>query len=646
MKENIKINFSYIIFSIVFICCIFGIFYAKLPQVVNEKAYDVLANVKFKDAPKSKSVTIVKIDNKSIEQIGQWPWSRLIVSQLISEIVSSHPASLGMDIIFSEQDRTSPKHFEDFYKTTLGINADLSSIPKNLWDNDVIFANQIARSNVVTSVIAANIPTASSCKPNLFIKSNGKFDEIIQADYFTCNISLVQEKTKNLGFINASPSLDGLLRKYSIAYRFGDSLVPSLGVAMLKSLDPSITYKKSNSYFGANSLKYLNHTIKTNKNAKVLNYLHSADKFNSISVIDVLRGEYDKSLISGKFIVLGTTAIGLSDFYSAQGGGKVSGLYTHASFIDNVINDRILYTSGFMNFLAYFLAFFLLVVSTFLVSKKYYVKAGLILVCSAITAVIITLALMSYGVYFPIGLFITPFLASYVLILFFLSYILQKEEKEFIKQLENIRSSITSNMMTMVETRDFETGNHIVRTKEYAKTLANYLYKNTPYKSLLDEKKIDNIYEAAPLHDIGKIGISDVILKKPGRLLDEEMEIMKSHPKIGYDIINQTMKNSNFDNSFLEVASNIAYTHHEKWDGNGYPRGLKGDEIPLEGRIVAMADVYDALTSRRCYKGAFGFEESEKIILESKGTHFDPTLVDAFVVLKDKFKSIAEELAD
>lgn len=200
-------------------------------------------------------------------------------------------------------------------------------------------------------------------------------------------------------------------------------------------------------------------------------------------------------------------------------------------------------------------------------------------------------------------------------------------------------------LTSLLEARDNETGNHIRRTQTYVKALAEYLKSNPKYSAQLDDNTITLLYKSAPLHDIGKVGVPDVILHKPGPLDDEEWAIMKKHPEYG----NQAIKKSEEHfgtNTFLHYAREIAYTHHEKWNGTGYPQGLKGSEIPLSGRLMALADVYDALISKRVYKPAFSHDRAVGVILEGKGTHFDPDIVDAFVELQSEFQDIAYRFSD
>jgi len=190
-----------------------------------------------------------------------------------------------------------------------------------------------------------------------------------------------------------------------------------------------------------------------------------------------------------------------------------------------------------------------------------------------------------------------------------------------------------------------ETGGHIKRTQNYVKALAQHLKDHPRFRNELNDETIELLYISAPLHDVGKIGVRDHVLMKPGKLTDEEFEIMKKHTKFGHDALHITEQKLG-KSSFLRYAREIAFSHQEKWDGSGYPQGLKGDEIPISGRLMALADVYDALISKRVYKPPFPHEKAVSIIMEGKETHFDPDIVDAFIKLENTFRNIALTFAD
>ncbi|MEO5332253.1 MAG: two-component system response regulator [Magnetococcus sp. YQC-5] len=201
-------------------------------------------------------------------------------------------------------------------------------------------------------------------------------------------------------------------------------------------------------------------------------------------------------------------------------------------------------------------------------------------------------------------------------------------------------------MASLAETRDSDTGNHIRRTQFYVKILAEKLKTNQRFSATLSDYYITMLFKSAPLHDIGKVGIPDRILLKPGRFEPHEFEIMKTHTTLGRDAIQHAEEQLGMNVEFLQMAKEIALSHQEKWDGSGYPGGLVGDHIPLSARLMAVADVYDALISRRVYKQGMPHEKAVSIIAEGKGNHFDPDIVDAFMELQEEFRIIAKRYGD
>jgi putative two-component system response regulator len=201
-------------------------------------------------------------------------------------------------------------------------------------------------------------------------------------------------------------------------------------------------------------------------------------------------------------------------------------------------------------------------------------------------------------------------------------------------------------MTALAQTRDAETGNHIRRTQHYVRALSMALRTHPRFRHFLTAQNIDVLFKSAPLHDLGKIGIPDRILLKPGKFDASEMEIMKTHTTLGRDAIEYAESLLGQGLGFLSVAKEIAYSHQEKWDGSGYPQGLAGDAIPVSARLMALADVYDAVISRRIYKPGMSHEKAAQIILTGRGKHFDPDVVDAFLSIVDEFKAIAIRFAD
>ena len=210
-----------------------------------------------------------------------------------------------------------------------------------------------------------------------------------------------------------------------------------------------------------------------------------------------------------------------------------------------------------------------------------------------------------------------------------------REIREQSEQMVQMQESVIDGMATLIESRDGNTGEHVRNTKRYVSMMVQYMYDHHMHMDEIDPDYMTQICNAAPLHDVGKIMISDMILNKPGRFTPEEFAVMQTHSEIGGNIVKDVLGNST-DPDLIQMSSDVAHYHHEKWDGTGYPNGLKGEEIPLSARIMAVADVFDALVSKRVYKDAMSIEEAYSILVKDAGTHFDPELVQVFVAIKDQ----------
>lgn len=226
------------------------------------------------------------------------------------------------------------------------------------------------------------------------------------------------------------------------------------------------------------------------------------------------------------------------------------------------------------------------------------------------------------------------------------NHYLESEVERRVQEVAALQDVTIHAMASLAETRDSETGNHIRRTSHYLKALAEQVRHLPRFRDFLTDKTIELLFKTAPLHDIGKVGIPDHILLKPGRFEPHEMAIMKTHTTLGRDAILAAERELGIEVDFLKYAKEIAYSHHEKWDGTGYPQGLAGEQIPISARLMALADVYDALISCRIYKDGMRHEDAVKIIAEGRGTHFDADIVDAFLRIQHEFQAISSRYAD
>ena len=289
--------------------------------------------------------------------------------------------------------------------------------------------------------------------------------------------------------------------------------------------------------------------------------------------------------------------------------------------------------------ISYVVSMVFLIVSMFFVGRRYKKR-------DAVTVVMIVVVMAAGVLPLILGKIYTDYLgigiSACMCYIYYNDLVQQDNKRELVlrqKKLTDMQDRIISGMANIIENRDIETGGHVSRTSAYVKTLAEDARKDGVYKDLLTDRFTDMLYMLAPMHDIGKISISDEILKKPGRLTAEEYEEMKKHASAGGALVRSVL-NGITDEEYVMFAADIATYHHERWDGKGYPEGLSGEDIPLSARITAFADVFDALVSKRCYKEPVSADEAFRIIEEESGSHFDPNLAKVFISHKEDFIKI------
>ena len=592
----------------------FSFYYSDIIKNIDYEIYDATTMLvaKIQPAEDASYTVIVDIDAKSIHKSGQWPWSRAKQAELIDKISAMNPSAIGVNIFFPEVDKENP----------------------------FVLTKAIQQSRSVLSVyFQESFYTAPHCQ-NLSYRNN-IFTDIAtkyNAPAILCNHQLMQEHIMDYGFINASVDSDGFFRRMPLFMGHNYNIFPSFGLAILLSLDRDIIIENSSQF------SILNHRVKMCLDSSVL-LDFSTIKPKTISAIDLLDGHVAFSELQGKIVILGSTVIGLSPTYLVTTHKNFSNIRLHTTLIDNILNDALHIQPEHEKKLNILFSFFLSMVILFLLIKRCYLSILMLTFTIIPLSFIWSLFCYFNGVYISIGYFLAPF-GSYFFMIALLFIIINVQEKQkFYEELRQSHSSTVESLSLMVAMRDDETGEHLRRTKNYIKILAEHLHKKGLYPEVLNPDYILYLYEAAPLHDIGKMGISDKILKKPGRYTPQEYEIMKAHPLLAKNVIEKVMKHYD-KNIFLNVAYNIAYYHHERWDGKGYPTGLKEEAIPLEAQLMSIADVYDALISKRCYKEEYAYEEAESIIIKGRGTAFNPVIVDAFLELKGNFREIAERYKD
>ena len=589
-------------------------------------------------ASNSPTTIIVDIDDRSLNYLGQWPWPRIIEAKLINIINLQYPSAIGVNILFPELDRTSPKNIRKFYRDVFGIDVNLNG--NNLIeDNDERLIISIKNANGVLPIYFSNdLNLNNNCK-NLTYKNNILKD--ISTDFkatsILCNHQKLQESVKEFGFINISADIDGIFRRVNLFVKYRDRVFPSFALAVLMSID-------NIDILGSSSFKILNHKVEMDRDSSVLiNFNITPPKV--LSVVDILNGKISYNEFLGKIVLIGSSITAIDQSYKLSNGRSVTSSMISGYLIENILNNSLIVQPTLFKKINILISTILLFLVVILLIKRCYIAILAIFFTVILLILPYTYRFFLENIYVSIGYLLVPFIFHFFIINLFFIFINIKDRNRFYRELMKSHSATVESIALVSAIRDDETGEHLKRTKIYVKELACYLFEKKQYTHILNRKYIDLIYQAAPLHDIGKLGIPDSILKKPTRLTKSEYEIMKQHPILAKDAIEKAMRYYD-KNDFLNIAYNIAYYHHERWDGKGYPVGLKGDEIPLEAQLMAIADVYDALVTKRCYKDKFSFEEAEKIIVDGANTHFNPLLVEAFIALKDRFREIAIEYRD
>ncbi len=625
-----------------------------LTDFLHYRFYDLLLSA---NRGESSSIpVIVDIDEKSLKQYGQWPWPRYRIATLIDRLRNLGVLSIGLDMLFAEEDRASIHSIRKDLSRDFGVNLDFREVPQGLRDNDERLAKALLGSSVVLGYqfLFDEDSESETCLLHPIQVSelgNGEAERnprpFIQAQGVSCNLRIFSEAAAGSGFFNISPETDGILRRVPLIMEHKGKLYPSLALGtLMKAFGASDILLKTEKR-GEASL-YLNQIAipLTSTGSLLIRFRGKGRTFSYVSAADILANRIPDGKMKGKIVFVGTSASGLKELKPTPFDPVFPGVEVHATVVDNILMRDFISRPQWAAGLESLAVLVFGLISTLILAWS---GAGLSSLLLGVAGIAVWQA--SVWVFRNEGVFISPVLPLIVLVCNFsiLTFVRfwQEEQrvKERTRELARVQEATIESMSSLTETRDPGTGEHIRRTQNYVRLLAEHLKNQPRFSPFLDEETIELLCRSAPLHDIGKVGVSDRILLKPGRLTDQEFEEMKRHTVYGRDTIQAAERNLG-KTSFLRIAREITYTHHERWDGTGYPEGLKGEQIPVPGRLMALADSYDALTSQRVYKAGICHEKAVDIIIEEKGSHFDPAVVDAFLEVKEKFRQIALEYAD
>lgn len=627
---------------------------------INLKIYDYY--LLLSRAPASADAPlIVNIDEKSLEEYGQWPWPRFLIAELLEKIRLDEPLAVGVDIMFSEPDRTSLAKIYKNIEKHFDVNiTEAQKIPEHLRDNDSLLADVLRKGNFATSLYFTFDEQTShhSCTVyplNISTQYVGKAtvepEFLLQANGVICNLPIFGQAVTRNGFINVEADSDGILRRAPLLMKYQGKFYPHLSLAtLIAALHPETLLFKISQH-GPSGLVLDDRFIPLDKKGNLAVNLRAPTgsftrAFEYVSAADLLNGNVPEKKFTNKIVFLGASAAGLNDLHHMPGDYVFPGVEFHAHIVDNILSKSFLRSPQWATG-----AELIIIIMTGLTVAFLFFRFGAWI---ALLTFIISGTGLFYGsklLFSFSGIFLSPLYPILVLLFnFFLIYPLKlyRSERRRRKKKEEIalmQEAILEIITALTEARDQETGGHIRRTQGYIQIMAVALQKTEKYKKVLTPEEIEVICKVAPLHDVGKIGVPDNILLKPGKLSAKEFEEIKKHTYYGKKIIEAALHRVG-SNYFLEKALEIVYTHQEKWNGSGYPQGLSGEEIPLAGRIMAIADVYDALTSTRPYKIPVEHEKAVAIMDADSGTHFDPELIEVFLKVHERFREISLQYAE
>jgi len=594
-------------------------------------------------------VAVVDIDDRSLDAVGQWPWPRYRLAQLVFLVHSSKPAAIGLDVLLSEPDRTSLDNVKKSFKHDFGIDISIAGPPEALVDNDGYLGSVLGATNTVGSKYFSfhEIGPDAEEPSGITFERGLELLQLPEANWALQSTERIASQLRYTGFLNESPDRDGMIRRIPLLMRHKGHIEVHLALA---------TYLRSKGLSSISVARDRDGLILiagdrkipiTEEGVALIRFEGPTQNIETVSAADLLAGTFSPTVLDGKIVFVGSTAPGLDDLHSTVFDSQFPGLKILATVANNFADGRFLREPkwGPTAVLIESLIAGMLLSALFAFSRgPLPIALGVIGVLGACLGISAMLLLRD-------GLFVSPatcVLQTFVQFMFLSTARLAVEGRHAYisyRSLANARHVTMESMAAVAETRDPETGAHIKRTQHYVKAIAEKLRDSGHYQRTLTDEYIELLFHSAPLHDIGKVGVPDNILLKPGRLTGPEFELMKRHATFGKEILENSARSLVGDN-FLKLASEIASSHHEKWDGSGYPLGLAGQSIPLAGRIMSVADVYDALISRRCYKEPFPHAMAKELMRADRALAFDPVVLDAFFAIEERILQIAAKFQD
>ena len=621
----------------------FAIFPPAVLGRPHNAAYDILLRSVPTRQPSGR-VVIVDVDERSLSTIGQWPWRRDRIGELIARLRTMGAATIALDMVFAEPDR-----YGDPGGTVQRLKASVPATPDEtlaavLGGGRVVLGHAMRFDDVPGQGRDCLLHPVS---PALLYSG----DETGDTPYFhasgvVCNLPMLARAAGASGFMNAAPDGDGILRRVPLLMEFDGRIYPSLALAATMAATGSHDLVMRISNVNNASLIVGDHVVPVDGRANALvRYRGGKQTFPYVSAADVMSGRVPAGTLQDKIVFVGTTALGTREVVATPLDTLFVGVEVQATVADNLLQHDFISRSPLGTALEGMVVLVLGIAVTLLVASTG-TLSGLLGSGIGIAA----LWYLAAWVLSTTGVFVSPLMPTLgvmaaLAVMTLVKFTVERGRADTAgRDKTNAQRLMIQTLLSLTETRDAETGRHSRRTQQYVRLLAEQLSTHPEFKDYLTPERIDLMSSLAPLHDIGKVGVPDHILNKPGALTPDELKEMQKHPEYGYEVILKAEGRVGVrDDAILAVAKDIVYTHHERWDGTGYPRKLRGTEIPVEGRVMAVVDVYDATTTRTLYRPSMSHDEAVKFIVERQATHFDPAVVQAFITVAPRFKIVSAE---
>ena len=617
--------------------------------------YDVLLAARPEPATAPR-ITVVEIDDGSLQHEGQWPWPRHRVARLVDAIDAAGARVIGLDLLFAEPDRLSPARLKESLQADVPVG--LEAVPPALLDNDVVLASSLSRARAVLGMwcgfsdggrlVTDDLPIP----PVAVVREKGApaVPPLPVATELLPPTSVLAAGTTAVGFVNVLPDADGEVRRMPLLVRHGERILPALSLAVFREAIGSGQLAVRVSAAGVEEVRASGRGLPTDRQGSLLLPFGpgTAGSFTRVSALDLLQGRADPLSFRDRIVLVGASATAEGDTQPTPFDRRLPGVIVQAVAVRAMLDGE------FIRKPAWGSALQALLVLVSVALPAVALMRGSLLFYAAGSALAAFAWWFGARALLVQGIYVSPVAALLALgsasALLGLVRFRAEERAAFVRarQLAAAQDSAITGLAAAAETRDPETGHHIIRTRAFVQALAEHLAADPDYRRQVSREDAEWIAKSAPLHDIGKVGVPDAVLLKPGRLDAAEFAVMQGHAAMGQRILQRAQGEApdGASSSFLRLAGEMAGSHHERWDGAGYPGGLKGEQIPLSARLMAVADVYDALRSRRPYKAEMTHEAAAALIAAGNGTQFDPAIVRAFLAVEKTFADISRRYAD